>query len=434
MKIAVIGLWHMGEVLSACLAELGNNVVGIDEDTRAVNGLNKGIPPLAEPKLEDLIKSNLKKRRLRYTTDFKSVSGCKTVWVTIDTPLDEKTRGNLNKIFNYLGKILPFIKNRSRLIVSSQLQAGTSQKITSFIKDKRKDLRFDYAYIPENLRLGEAIVSFMKPSRVVIGTDNPKQFKSLIGVLKKLTTNILPVSVASAEIIKHATNAFLATSLCFIYDIADVCEKFGADVTEVSRALRADERIGEKAYLDASAGFSGGHLERELYYLSQAARSKKISLPIITAVIRKNRLRRKIVFEKIKPILETFKDKRLTFFGITYKSGTPTLTHSLPIKLAKEMSLRGAKINLCDPWVDKTEITKEMAAGKFSYFQDPREAAKGSQAIICITPWADLKNLSFRKIAKVMTKPKILFDARNYFAKERNIIEAAGIKYIGVGI
>ena len=433
MKIAILGLWHSGEVYSACLADLGYKIIGIDENTKIVNNLNHGTAPLAEPKLESIIKKNIKKGRLKYSTDFSSLSACDVVWITVDTPLEKEDQGDLSEIFNYTNKALPYLKKGVLIIISSQLPVGTSAKIIKFVSASRKNFKFDYAYQPENLRLGEAINNFMKPSRIIIGMNNLKRRKEITNIFRKLKTKILVMNVTSAEMVKHATNAFLATSLCFIYDIADICERVGADITDVTQGLRADERIGEGAYLDASAGFSGGHLERELNYLRKVAGSRKIKLPVIASVVRKNNGRRKIVFKKISPLLGTFKNKRVTFLGITYKSGTPTLTSSLPIVLAKEMLFKGSKINLCDPWINKDEITKEIAAGKYSYFEDPYKSAWSSHVIICITPWEDLKKLDFRKIASLMASPKIFFDARNYFSNMKDIIEDAGIKYIGVG-
>lgn len=426
-------MWHTGEVFSACLAELSNNIVGIDENAEVVNNLNKGIVPLKEPDLEKIVRRNIKNGQLKYSTDFKLLTNCDAMWITIDTPLEKEGWGDFSQIFTYIKKSLPYLKKGVLIIISSQLPVGTSSKIVKFINASRRNFKFDYAYLPENLRLGEAVNSFMKPFRIVIGINNPKRKTEITNVFKKLKTNFLVMDVVSAEMVKHATNAYLATSLCFIYDIADICEEVGADVTEVSRALRADERIGVKAYLDASAGFSGGHFERELQYLQKVAKSKKINLPVISSVIRKNTGRKRIVFKKIIPILGTLKGKRVTFFGITYKSGTPTLVSSLPITLAKEALLLGSTINLCDPWVDKKDLTKEIAAGKFSYFADPYESVKGSHLIICITPWAELKQLNYRKIARLMASPRIFFDARNYFADFKNSIQEAGIKYIGVG-
>ncbi len=433
MRIGVIGLWHLGEVYSACIADLGNKVVGIDRDREVVDNLNSGIVPLAEPKLGSIVKNNIKKGRLKYSTDFSQLADCDITWFTIDIPVDKHDKADVKVIFTYIKEVLPHIKDGSLIVVSSQLPVGTSDKISKFIKANRKNFKFDYAYVPENLSLGKSVDMFMQPSRIVIGLDDSKRQQDLINIFKKLNTSILTVRVASAEMIKHATNAFLATSLSFIYDIADVCEAVGADVVEVARGLRADERIGEKAYLDASAGFSGGHLARDLQYLRKIARGEKINLPVITSVVRKNDQRPKIIFEKTTPHLGTFKGKTVTFFGITYKSGTPTLTRSLPLMVAKEALRLGAKINLCDPWVNKDEISQEIPKGKYSYFADPYNSVESSHVVICITPWEELRKLDWQKIAKLMSSPKILFDARNFFARESTVMTKAGIKYIGVG-
>lgn len=433
MRIGVVGLWHLGEVYSACLAELGNTIVGIDENAEVVDNLNKAVVPLPEPKLEKIVAGNIKIGRLKFSTDFKFLADCDAVWLTIDTPVDKQDKANTDKIFAYIKKALPHMKSGCLIIASSQLPVGSSSKISEFIKTARPGFKFNYAYVPENLRLGEAVDSFTKPSRIVIGIDNNQRKKELVQIFRKLKTNTLTVNVASAEMIKHATNAFLSTSLSFIYDIADICEKVGADVVEVSRGLRADERIGEKAYLDASAGFSGGHLARDLQYLRKISKAQKIDLPVINSVIRKNQGRRKIIFEKTTPYLGTFKGKTITFFGITYKSGTPTLVNSLPLTVAREALHLGSKINLCDPWVNKGEIKNEIPQGRFSYYADPYKSVQSSNAVICITPWDQLKKLDYKKISKLMSSPKIFFDARNYFVNEIDTIEKAGIKYIGVG-
>lgn len=433
MKIGVVGLWHLGEVYSACLAGLGNEVIGFDSNTGIVANLNKATAPLKEPKLETILKRNINNGRLRYSTDFKLLAECEIMWLTIDIPVDGKDRANTNILFSYLKKCLPNLKDGILIVASSQLPAGTHSEVVRFIASERPGFKFDYAYVPENLRLGEAVDSFMKPSRIVIGADSARRQQQLAGIFHQLRAEIVLVKTASAEMIKHATNAFLSTSLSFIYDIADICEAVGADVVEVARGLRADSRIGEAAYLDASAGFSGGHLARDLQYLRKIAKSQKINIPVIDSVIRKNQGRRKIIFEKIKPHLRSFKGKTVSFFGITYKSGTPTLVNSLPLTVAKDMLLGGSKIILCDPWVNKEEITEKIPRGKFNYFADPYKSAKSSNVIICITPWAQLKKLDWEKIASRMIQPKIFFDARNFFVEQQSAIEKAGIKYIGVG-
>ncbi len=433
MRIAVVGLWHLGEVFSGCLAELGNDVVGIDSDPAAVKGLNKAILPLDEPKLKEIIARNLKNGRLEYSLDFERLIDCDIAWFTPDIPVDNNDRADLTVLNNLIKMALPYIKNGASIVVSSQLSAGTSKKLLDYIKSNRRDLDFDYAYVPENLQLGKAVDSFLQPSRVVIGSEDKKIQERLSLIFRKLKTDIIKVNVASAEMIKHSTNAYLSTSLSFIYDIADICEEVGADVTEVARGLRADERIGEKAYLDASAGFSGGHLARDLQYLSKIADSAKLDLPVINSVIDKNQNRKKIIFKKLTPHLKTFNKKTIAFYGITYKSGTPTLASSLPLNVAKNAFRKGSTINLCDPWVNADEIADEFPKGRYKYSADPYKSALGSSAIICITPWEELKKLNYEKIAKSMRSPKIFFDARNYFVNESARMQKAGITYIGVG-
>jgi len=423
----------MGEIYSGCFADLGNKVIGIDEDAEVVKNLSRAIPPLKEPGLGEILARNIKKRRLKFSTDYKDISGCDAAWIAMDTPVDEGGKANVKRIFSDIKKSLPYIKDCAFLIVSSQLPAGTSAEIIKFVKTNRKNFKFSYAYIPENLRLGDGVASFTKASRVVIGIDDKSRKDELVRLFKKLKTNILIVSVASAEMIKHATNAFLATSLSFINDISDVCEKVGADVTEVSRGLKADARIGQLAYLEANTGFSGGHFERDLEFLRKVARSGKITLPVITSVARKNTERKKIVFAKISPLLGKFRGKKVTFLGLTYKSGTPVIKNSLSIGLAKTALRLGSKINLCDPFINPGEIVSEIPKGKFSYFADPYKSAKSSNVIICATPWPGLAKINFTKIAKLMARPKIFFDSRNYFAEERKDIEKTGIKYIGIG-
>jgi len=433
MKIAVLGLWHTGEIYSACLSELGNTIIGIDKNVDVVNNLMNGIPPLLEPGLSKLLKKNLKNGSLSYTTDMGQIKNCDLVWVTVDSPIEKGAHGSTKKLSSYLDTLIPYLQDDMNLVISSQLPAGSSAEICDYIQKKKKGLKFQYAYVPENLRLGEGVDSFMHASRIVIGTSSLPLQKTLTTLLLNTTNTILAVSVPSAEMIKHATNAFLATSMSFIYDISDICETVGADVTEVSRGLRADGRIGEKAYVDASAGFSGGHLERDLQYLRKIAKKNSFSLPVINAVHSKNRRRSEIIVNKLLPILGSFGGKTITFFGITYKSGTSTLEHSLPLKVAKKMLLLGASIKLYDPWVNASEIEKELPQGSFQYRADPYEAATKSDVIICITPWPALKELQFDKIAKQMTGPKLFFDARNYFTFQQNNMKNVGIKHIGIG-
>jgi len=359
MKIGIVGTEHMAQSLSTCLEKLGN-----------------GIIPLKD---------------------------CKVCWIAIDTPVNKRGQGNIKPILDAVKDVKSQLKNGTLVIVSSQIPVGTSKKIVEILGKK-----FGYAYMPENMRVGKGVSDFMNLPEITIGVDDDKYKVTILKMFSKKPVHF--VSVATGEMVKHATNAFLATSLSFIYDIADICEAVGADVTDVAKALRSDYRIGQEAYLDASAGFSGGHLERDLDYLQKMAKSKKVAIPVINSVMKKNNMRRKIVTDK----LGNVKGKKVAFWGITYKPGVPPSESSLPAKLMRDLGRKGAKINVYDT----------LYAGT-----DPYESVKNCMAIVCITPWEELKKLDYKKVSRRMVQPKIFFDARNYFKD----IDMKGLTYIGVG-
>lgn len=428
-KIAIVGLGHTGSVYTACLSELGFEVIGIDSRQKVIANLNKNIPPFNEIGVASLLEKNSKK--ITFSTDHTKVSEASIVWVTVDTPLDGKAQGNTHVVFKTIERIAPHISKDSLLIVTSQIPVGTSKEIITNLKEVNTN-NISYAYIPENLRIGQAIDSFLNPSQIVIGIDDDTKRQELTHLFEKIHTHILFVHVASAEMIKHATNAYLATSMSFIYDIADVCERVGADVTEVSKGLKADARIGEKAYVDASVGFSGGHLERDLQYLKKLAHKHGLSLPVIDSVQKKNIGRPKKVLETILPLLGDIQEKTITFLGMTYKQGATTLEHSLPLKVAKQMASLGATIHVYDPLIHK-ELTESKETKDFSVFSDPYKAVVNAHAVICITPWPEIKELDFRKMAESMQTPKILFDARNFFLSDEMRLTQAGMMYVGIG-
>lgn len=428
-KIAIVGLGHTGSVYTACLSELGFEVIGIDSRQKVIANLKKNIPPFNEIGVASLLEKNSKK--ITFSTDHTKVSEASIVWVTVDTPLDGKAQGNTHVVFKTIERIAPHISKDSLLIVTSQIPVGTSKEIITYV-GKVNTNNISYAYIPENLRIGQAIDSFLNPSRIVIGIDDDTKREELTHLFSKIHTHILFVHVASAEMIKHATNAYLATSMSFIYDIADVCERVGADVTEVSKGLKADARIGEKAYVDASVGFSGGHLERDLQYLKKLAHKHGLSLPVIASVQKKNIGRPKKVLETIQPLLGDIQGKTITFLGMTYKQGATTLEHSLPLKVAKQMASLGATIHVYDPLIH-IELTESKETKDFSVFSDPYKAVVNAHAVICITPWPEIKELDFRKMAESMQTPKILFDARNFFLSDEMSLTQSGMMYIGIG-
>ncbi len=343
----------------------------------------------------------------RMGSEISSTEECDVCWIAIDTPVTKNGYGKVKPILRVVRDAKRKQRQAVLFVVSSQIPVGTSKQIQRILGDE-----YGYAYMPELMRVGTGVDDFMDLPEVVIGVDGESLKPKLRRIFRDKPVTF--TSVATAEVIKHANNAFLATSLSFIYDIADLCEAVGADVTHVATALRSDYRIGPEAYLDASAGFSGGHLERDLDYLQRVARVKGINLPVINAVMRKNVNRRKIVIDSLGEV----KGEKVAFWGVSYKPGVSQSNNSLPSKLMRDIDKLGGRYSFCDPQFDNT---------------DPYDCVKNAKAIICITPWSELKDLDFKRVAELMTGEKILFDARNYFAVMEVEIKAAGIKYIGVG-
>lgn len=431
-KIAVVGLWHLGEIYSVGLAELGNTVIGIDADTTVVENLSRDIPPLAEPKLTELLAVNRAAGRLTYSNDFGAVRDCDVVWITFDTPVNDDDEADINPILEAVKKVTPDLKEGVLLVVSSQIPVGTSANILAMVKAVRPSLNFEYVYSPENLRLGVAVDSFLQPGRIVAGVNSEKALAIFKNIFIKMNAEIVSMSPVSAEMTKHALNAWLATSISFTNEIADLCELYGADVEVVAKALKSDPRIGAKAYLFAGLGFSGGTLGRDLKAMMNAADAKGIKLPVIESVFIKNKSRNSIVRSRLGKELD---GKNIAMFGVTYKAGTSTLRRSQPLEIEKELRDTGFQFRLYDPWAKADEVS---AITPSLFFNDPYVAAQGVDAILIMTPWKDFGSLDFKKLraavsAAPATQSPILFDTCNILCDKEAIIREAGFRYLSIG-
>lgn len=428
-KIAVIGLWHLGEIYSVCFAELGHTVVGISEETAVVENLRKGIPPLPEPKLGELLESNQKAGRLSYATNWEKVRDADIVWLTFDTPVDDNDEVDISVVLEALEKATPHLKDGVVLAVSSQLPVGTSAKLCERVRAARPELRFSYFYSPENLRLGDAVRCFMEPGRIVVGADSPEALGVAKNVFAKLNVEIISMTPASAEMAKHAMNSWLAMSISFTNDLADVCEAVGADVEDVIKALKSEPRVGGKAFLFPGLGFSGGTLGRDLKALLAIAREKKIELPVIAAIYAKNQYRSVIVLNRLEKQFGSVKKRTIGIFGVTYKSGTPTLRRSQPLEIEAQLRGAGASLRLYDPLA----IPEEVAARTPSpFFRDPYEAARDTEIVLVLSPDPKLRELDFKKLKSVMKAP-VIFDAQNILVSKEAEIRSAGFTYFSIG-
>jgi UDPglucose 6-dehydrogenase len=429
-RIAVIGLWHLGEVYSAGLAHLGHKVVGISDNKTVVENLLRGIPPLAEPRLVELIGETLQKGLLTYSHDMKPVENCNVIWLTFDTPVNDRDESDLRPILKSVREASPYLKDDSVVVVSSQVPAGTFKTIGNLIRKLRPNLKFHYVYSPENLRLGDAVNCFLSPGRIVVGADDNEGFQRIKSILSGINADLLRMSPASAEMAKHALNAFLATSVSFINDIADACEKVGADILDVTKALRSDERIGQRAFLDSGLGFSGGTLGRDLVALRNIGRKHRSDLPVVESVLKKNQLRPKALVGRLEFLLGGVTKKRITILGLTYKAGTSTLRRSRSLEIASVLIRKGALLNLCDPHVVAEELPQFKNADAVA---DPYLSACDSEALLFLTPWKDFRELNFGALAKSAKHHAIVFDPSNFLQDKKDSITESGFLYYGVG-
>ncbi len=421
-KIAVVGLWHLGEIYSAGLAELGHTVIGLDTNKTTVKNFQKNIPALAEPHLDVMLASNKNAGRLSFTDDFKQVKDCNVLWLTLDTPVTSTDKARVQVVYSAINKALPHLKSGALIVISSQMPVGTSAKLMEVIRKKYPQRSFGYVYTPENLQLGEAVRCFMEPGRIVVGADGDASFAKMQKIFQKLNTTLLRMSPTSAEMVKHALNSFLATSLSFTYDLADLCEKVGVDILDVSKALRSDPRIGHKAYIDANIGFSGGTLGRDLQFLLASAKAHGIKMPVIASVFKKNSERKAIVYTRLAESLGSLKNKTIGILGLTYKAGTSTLRRSLALDLMKDLKSMGANLQLHDPMVKRS-----------GFFDNVYDAVKGCHAVLVVTPWAELRTADLKRMKSAMKEPAVLFDTRNFFAGQETELKKFGFNYLGVG-
>jgi UDPglucose 6-dehydrogenase len=427
-KVCVIGLWHLGCVTSACLADLGYSVVGVDRDERRVALLNEGTPPLFEPGLAELILDNLKSKRLSYSTDLKSaIEGAGYIIIAFDTAVDEDNQVDLSNILLEVGEIGRYMADDVVVVITSQVPVGTCDRIESLIKKNNPGLRFSIACSPENLRLGQAIESFRNPDRIVIGADNTETLDRVEQLFTSINSPILRMSLESAEMTKHALNTLLATSISFGNEIANLCDGLGADALDVVKALRMDERIGDRLPLLPGLGFSGTTLERDLKVLQNLGDKLDYETYLVDAVDNVNERQNQLVLRKLEKVFSTLKGRQIGILGLTYKPGTSTLRNSVSLEIIGQLVKKGAMIKAYDPRAAIEELPDDR---KFEVCEDAYAVARDSDALVMVTEWPEFRELDFDSIKLLMKEP-VFIDAKNMLA-DRQLADR-GFVYIGVG-
>ncbi len=427
-KICVIGIWHLGSVVSACLADLGYQVVGVDKDPETVRNLMGGTPPLFEPGLEEIIKANISRGRLSYTTNLgNGATGAGYVLITFDTPVDDNDDVDLSEIFYTAEELAGYLEDRAVIIVSSQVPVGTCEQIKAVIKRSNPSANFDIAYSPENLRLGQAIDVFKNPERIVIGSDSQSTLEKAKQLFAPVGAPTLSMNLRTAEMTKHALNAFLATSISFANEIANLCDEVGADALKVAGALRSDSRIGPKARLLPGLGFAGGTLARDLKVLQGLAEKHSYDANLINAVLSVNQQQNKLVVRKLKKVYGSLRGLRIGILGLTYKPGTSTLRRSAALEIIGDLLREGSMVRAHDPKADLTEIKQHR---EFEFFSDPYQMADKTDALVIVTEWPDYTGLDFGLLKTKMNMP-VLIDTKNML-DDRELVNQ-GFSYLGVG-
>lgn len=405
MNICVSGLWHLGTVTAACLASSGYNVVGYDQNAETVGMLQEGSLPVNEPGLSELIATGIENGLLSFTSDPLEISGCDTIWIAYDTPVDEKDNADVDFVLSSIETLFPYLKNGILIIISSQLPIGTTSRLETRLKEKRPEFSASFACLPENLRLGNAINVFKHPDRIVAGVRNNIDKNRIKSLLQPFSSNIIWMSVESAEMTKHAINAFLATSVAFINELSGLCEHYGAKAFEVEKGLKSDHRIGQKAYLKPGEAFAGGTLARDLKYLIGLGDYKQLSTPLFSGVIESNDLHKKWARKKLKEILNTFKGKRVAMLGLTYKPETDTLRRSEAVETAIWLNGQGAEVMAYDPAV---KILPDTLKCVIHLCNSRNEVLKKSHALLISTHWSEFHELKPEEIVSLMSVPTVI--------------------------
>ena len=328
-KICVIGLWHLGCVVSSCFADAGHKVCGVDFSPEIINNLKKGKLPLYEPGLEELLVKNLKSKRISFTNSFKdALKEANFIFLTFDTPVDEKDNLDLSIIYNACKEIAKYAPEKFTLVIMSQIPVGTSKILKEFILKRNERTSFDIAYSPENLRLGQALETFKNPDRLILGLENETMKKKIERLYSFIKSPKIYMDLNSSEMVKHAINSYLAGSISFINEIASLCEVTDANAMKVAEGMKSDKRIGKYSFLNPGLGFSGGTLARDVQTLRKIGKRKGIKTEMLGSIMKVNQEQNKKIIKKIKNIFGSISKLNITILGLTYKPGTSTLRRS----------------------------------------------------------------------------------------------------------
>ncbi|MFI5391726.1 MAG: UDP-glucose dehydrogenase family protein [Bacteriovoracales bacterium] len=431
MKIAIIGTGYVGLVSGTALAEIGHQVICIDVDNEKVNTLNKGICPLFEPGLEELIKRNQSSGRLNFSSKYEDIKGSEAIFIAVGTPSREDGHADLKYINEACLSLTPYILDDTLIILKSTVPVGTHKKIKDLIKAQTPK-RFHLVSNPEFLKEGSAVEDFMRPDRVIVGTESSfanEKMEEIYSPLVRQGNPIIFMSNTSAELTKYAANCFLATKISFINEVANLCDLTGADIEEVRKGMASDKRIGNQ-FLYPGPGYGGSCFPKDVKALIHTAKEANMNFELAMAAEKVNKGQKVKMLEKISKFYKNdLNGKIFSFWGVAFKANTDDVRESAAIDMAKGLIAKGAKIQIYDPVAAKNFI-KIMGETSIRVFSDKYDCLYDSCGLVTLTEWREFRVPDFKEI-KFRLKHPVIFDARNLFDTEKVLSE--GFLYFSMG-
>lgn len=431
MNIAIFGSGYVGLVTGTCLANLGNTVICVDIDQERIANLQKNILPIYEPGLQELVIKNVQEKRLFFTTDATTaIQQSDVLFITVGTPSDENGRANLTYVFQVAATIGRHMNSYKVIVDKSTVPVGTANQVAAIIKQEQKEKhQFDLISNPEFLREGEAIHDFMNPDRIVIGVESDRAKEMMTRLYKGLERTGKPIfitDIKSSEIIKYAANAFLATKISFMNQIAQLCEKVGGDVKEVAKGIGLDQRIGSR-FLQAGVGYGGSCFPKDVQALTQTAKEAGIEFSLLQAVHEVNNKQKQSLLPKIQKFVGNLQGKTVAVLGLAFKPKTDDIRDAPSMIIIQQLINNGAKIKVYDP-IAMEAMKKYFPA--IEYAESAYDAAKNADCVVILTEWDEFRYLDLNKIKETMTNPAIV-DGRNIYDQQE--VRRIGFKYVGVG-
>ncbi len=432
MKITVIGAGYVGLVTAACFADLGNQVLCAKKTSKNLDKLNKGISHIYEPGLSEILKTNMEKGRIEFTNDIKrAIDFSDIIFICVGTPQSDSGKADLSQVEDVARQIAENRDNYKLIVEKSTVPVNTHQWVKKTIKRYSKDnIEFDVSSNPEFLREGTGVYDFNNPDRIVVGVESEKAstiFKELYRSFTEKGSTLLITTPAAAELIKHASNSFLAMKISYINMIAELCEKVGIDINMIADGIGYDQRIG-RDFLNSGIGYGGSCFPKDVKAFIKIAEDHGLDFGLLKETEKINADMRKRFLEKIENVLWMNKDKNITIWGLAFKKGTDDIREAPAIDIVRELNKTGANLRLYDPQA-RENFQKLFPENKnIKYFSDKYEALKDSDALLIITEWEEFKKIDLNKVKGLMRLP-IIIDGRNMYEPE----VMNGFEYYSIG-